>query len=57
LNYNRIEALVDVNNFASKRALLKNGFELEGVLRDYEFEYGHYVDLEMYSIIKRTFNR
>ncbi len=57
LNYNRIEALVDVNNFASKRVLLKNGFSLEGVLRDYEFEYGHYVDLEMYSIIKRTFNR
>ena len=56
LNYNRIEALVDVRNPGSKRVLIKNGFTMEGVLRDYEFEFDHFVDLEMYSILKKDLN-
>lgn len=53
LNYNRIEAMVDIRNIGSKKVLLKNQFQLEGTLRDYEFEYNNYVDLEIYSILKR----
>jgi len=57
LHYHRIEAVVDVHNFASKQVLIKNKFVLEGVLRESEFEYGHYVDLEMYSILQKDFEK
>jgi ribosomal-protein-alanine N-acetyltransferase len=57
LGYNRVEAMVDPRNIGSKRVLLKNQFLLEGTLRDYEFEHGHFVDLEMYSVLKRDFLR
>ena len=53
--YNRIEALVDTRNTACGRVLKNNGFKLDGVLREYEFEHGNYVDLEMYSILKREY--
>jgi len=35
--------------------LKKSGFTLEGTLREYEFENGQYIDLQLYSIIKREF--
>ncbi len=54
-NYNRIEALVDKRNIGCKKTLENNGFKLEGLLREYEFENGNYVDLEMYSILKREY--
>jgi len=57
LKYNRIEAMVDVKNEGSKIVLIRNQFQKEGILRDYEFEYGHYVDLEMYSILKRDYSK
>jgi ribosomal-protein-alanine N-acetyltransferase len=50
---NRIEALVDVRNLASQRLLEKSGFSLEGILRDYEFEYGNFVDLQIWSLLKK----
>lgn len=53
LGYNRIEAIVDVRNPGSKAVLIKNGFISEGILREYEFERGNFVDLEMLSILKR----
>jgi ribosomal-protein-alanine N-acetyltransferase len=55
LGYNRIEAMVDARNIGSKIVLKKNKFQFEGTLRDYEFEHGHFVDLEMYSMLKRDF--
>ena len=55
LGYNRIEALVDPRNVGSSKVLLKNGFIKEGTLRDYEFEHGAFVDLDMYSILQRDF--
>ncbi len=55
-NYNRIEALVDTRNEGSKLVLLKNSFRLEGILREYEIEYGKPVDLEMYSILRKDTN-
>ncbi|MGR5881054.1 GNAT family N-acetyltransferase [Bacillus paranthracis] len=53
--YNRIEALVDSRNISCQILLQKNGFTLEGTLREYEFENGYYVDLQSYSILKREF--
>lgn len=55
INCNRIHAFVDTRNAGCKRTLLKNGFKFEGLLREFEFEFGHYVDLEMYSILKREY--
>lgn len=54
-NYNRIEATVDDRNFRSKKVLLKNGFKLEGTLREFEFEFNEFVNLEVYSILKKEF--
>lgn len=53
LSYNRVEALVDPRNEGSKIVLTRNHFSYEGTLRDYEFEHGHFVDVEMYSILKK----
>ncbi|MCH4886210.1 GNAT family N-acetyltransferase [Acidaminobacter sp. JC074] len=53
--YNRVEALVDVRNTGCQRLLQKSRFVKEGTLRDYEFEHGHYVDLEMHAILHRDF--
>lgn len=55
LGYNRVEALVDKRNEGSKVVLLRNNFQFEGVLREYEFEHGKYIDLEMYSILGKDF--
>ncbi len=51
--YNRIEAYVEPGNPGSAKALLKNGFSLEGTLRECEFVRGNPVDLEVYSILRR----
>ncbi len=53
VNINRVEALVDPRNPASYKLLEKHGFKQEGILRDYEFERGDYVDLIMLSILRR----
>lgn len=55
LNYNRIEALVDIRNENSKKVLLKNNFVHEGTLREFEYENGEYVSLEVYSILKSEY--
>jgi ribosomal-protein-alanine N-acetyltransferase len=55
LGYNRIEAMVDPRNEGSRIVLLRNGFQCEGTLRDYEFEHGHFVDLEMYSLLRKDY--
>jgi ribosomal-protein-alanine N-acetyltransferase len=53
IGLNRIEALVDPRNEASSRLLEKSGFKKEGVLREYEFEKGEFIDLAMMSLLKR----
>jgi [ribosomal protein S5]-alanine N-acetyltransferase len=55
--YNRVEAMVDSRNVGSKKVLLKNRFQLEGTMREYESDHGHFVDLEMYSVLRRDFLR
>lgn len=53
LSMNRVEALVDPRNAASLRVLEKLRFQREGLLRDYEFENGIFVDLLMFSLLKK----
>ena len=55
LQYNRIEAMADTRNTASKQVLIKNHFIMEGTLRQYEYEGDGYADLEMYSILREDF--
>ena len=52
MNLNRIQALIDPRNDASKRVAEKHGFQYEGTFRDYEYEYGGFIDLNMYSVLK-----
>ncbi len=50
---NRLQALVDPRNTGSIKLLEKKGFQREGLLRDYEYERGDYIDLIMFSILRR----
>lgn len=56
MNLNRVQALVDPRNKASRRVLEKQGFSFEGIFSEYEFEYGEYIDLEMHSLLAKEFN-
>jgi RimJ/RimL family protein N-acetyltransferase len=47
----RVEALVDIDNAASRRALEKAGFRREAVLRSYCVVKGRLRDMVMYSFI------
>jgi len=53
MGLNRVEALVDPRNVASDGLLSKLGFVREGLLREYEFERGAYVNLYMASLLRR----
>ena len=55
MKLNRIQALVDPRNKASQRILEKLGFNYEGTFRDYEYEYGEYIDLDMHSLLRREY--
>lgn len=55
MKLNRIQALIDPRNKASKRVAEKHGFQYEGTFRDYEYEYGEYIDLDMYSLLQRDY--
>ncbi|TFH14025.1 N-acetyltransferase [Candidatus Bathyarchaeota archaeon] len=57
LGLNRVQALIDPRNQASKRVAEKQGFQYEGTFRDYEREYGEFIDLEMHSLLARDVNR
>lgn len=55
LEFNRIQALVMLENQASIKLLEKLKFTQEGVLRDYGYWKEQYHDLKMFSILKREF--
>lgn len=52
LQYNRIEAFVNFGNKRSVRILEKMGFQLDGLLRNYEFAGGKFLDQYCYSLLK-----
>lgn len=55
MSYNRVEAFVNVGNVKSTGTLEKMGFKLEGILRQYEFARGHFVDQFCYSLLKSEY--
>ncbi|HEX3799233.1 MAG TPA: GNAT family protein [Verrucomicrobiae bacterium] len=50
---NRISATTTVDNIASRRVLQKLGFTEEGVLRDWGFWKGQFVDLRCFSLLRK----
>lgn len=52
---NRVEALSFAENTASRQLLEKLGFSCDGVLREYELIKGRFVDMAMYSLLRREF--
>jgi ribosomal-protein-alanine N-acetyltransferase len=50
-NIHRLEAFVETENIASSRVLEKNGFILEGKMRDCEIKFGKYISLLMYGLL------
>lgn len=53
LNLNRIEIRAAVNNGRSGSVAEKSGFKKEGTLREAELVNGNYLDLVLYSILKK----
>lgn len=53
MEVNRFEAVADPRNVACVGLLEQYGFRKEGLLREYEFEKGAFVDLLMYSLLSR----
>lgn len=54
MQMNRIEAFTSINNLPSKNLLLKNGFELEGLLRKHRYYKGNYVDVYIFSMLRTS---
>jgi ribosomal-protein-alanine N-acetyltransferase len=52
LGLNRIQAMCDLPNTGSARVMEKVGMRFEGVLREYFFEKGRYIDMKLYSILR-----
>ncbi|MBM7556153.1 GNAT family N-acetyltransferase [Halanaerobacter jeridensis] len=55
MRLNRIQALVEPPNEASRQLLTSMGFKEEGLLRNYMFYKGEYKDLIMYSLLRKDF--
>lgn len=51
IGFNRICALVYNGNHGSAKALQKNGFKLDGCLRQYVFKNGQYYDVNVFSLL------
>ena len=52
LGVQRVETMVHVQNLRSARVLLKLGFRMEGVLRQYTRFHGQLSDVQMFSLLK-----
>lgn len=57
LELNRIEAIVYPENTSSEELLKKLGFGFEGLLREYAYFREKYQDLNMFSFLKKDYNR
>ena len=53
MQLNRVEATVFPANQASHKLMRKLGFAKEGLLREYEYVKGGFVDLVLYSLLRR----
>ena len=57
MNLNRIEAQHETTNPASGAVMRKCHMQKEGTLRSRLFNKGRYVDVDLYAILRRDFNR
>ncbi|UCE65892.1 MAG: GNAT family N-acetyltransferase [Candidatus Zixiibacteriota bacterium] len=57
LKLNKIYARVFEGNLASMKALEKNKFRHEGILRDEIFKYGRWIDEYYYGLLKSEYKR
>jgi ribosomal-protein-alanine N-acetyltransferase len=55
MSLHSIEAVIDPDNLASERVLLKNGFVKEAHILENEFWEGKFWDTVIYSLLKRNF--
>jgi len=55
LGFNRVEAMIDPYNLSSRKLLEKVGMKEEGLLREYLFVKGAFVDAVMFSILHREY--
>jgi len=55
MELNRVEAMYETSNPASGAVMRKCGMKREGVLRERLINKGKYVDVELYSILKRDY--
>ncbi|QHW34948.1 GNAT family N-acetyltransferase [Paenibacillus rhizovicinus] len=53
MGLNRIEAFIDPDNISSRKLLEKAGLREEGLLRDYFYEKGRFVDAVLFARLKR----
>ncbi|OJF97016.1 GNAT family N-acetyltransferase [Alkalibacterium sp. 20] len=55
LNLERIEGIVDPTNLLCQKLMEKQGFRKEGLLRHYEYNFGKFIDVYMYSLLREDF--
>lgn len=53
LKLNRMELLCASRNYRSRGVAQRLGFQQEGVLRDYYWQHGRYVDMLLFSMLRR----
>jgi [ribosomal protein S5]-alanine N-acetyltransferase len=53
LNLHRIEATVENDNLASKKLLIKLGFEYEGTLKECELKNEKFINLDYYALLDK----
>lgn len=53
IRLHRLQIYVDPINERGLNFFKKIGFQQEGVLKDYEYEYGHYIDIVILSMINK----
>lgn len=53
LQLNRMEILCASRNYRSRGVAQRLGFHPEGVLRDYHYQHGQYVDMLLFSMLRR----
>lgn len=55
IGFHSLEAIIDPDNIASERVLVKNGFVKEAHIKENVFWDGQYLDTIIYSMLKRNF--
>lgn len=57
INFNKVQICHRANNLPSARVIEKLGFHKDGVLREFFYRDGEYIDRVYYSILRREWNK